>query len=158
MDFVYQEFREGKCLCVQNFWVLMWQCSKAWEWFEWLSVGSWLLHSHVWWLGWVIRRLGLPPECLHMASSCVLGFSQSGSWISEGHLEKDCSMRLRQQLQGFFPTRFRNHAVTPPLHCFGYKWVTNVGLSSKGGKLNSTSWWASGNVGWEIVLWAIFRK
>lgn len=101
-------------------------------------------------------------DCHQSACTWLLHVSWASHRVAAGsqrkHLEKDCSMRLRQKLQGFFSTRLRNHAVTPPLHCFGYKWVANVGLSSKGGKLNSTSWWASGSVRWEIVLWAIFRK
>lgn len=82
-EFYVSRIQRGQVSLLQNVWVLIWECSKDWEWFGWLSVGSWLLHSHVWWLGWVIRRLGLLPECLHMASSCGLGCSQCGSWIWE---------------------------------------------------------------------------
>ena len=59
MDFVYQEFREGKCLCSRASGFSSGNV-QDWDWFEWLSVGSWLLHSvfSVWWLGRVMRRLG----------------------------------------------------------------------------------------------------
>lgn len=83
---------------------------------------------------------------LHVAWAVAAGSGRK-------HLETDCSTRLRQKLQGFFLTRLWSHAVTPPLHSFDYKWVTKAGLGSRGGKLNSTSWWGKSKVILRKAVW-----
>lgn len=47
-----------------------------------------------------------------------LGLLIVAAGSERGHVERECSLGLRQKLQGFSPARLRNHTVTPLLHYF----------------------------------------
>lgn len=63
------------CLCSRMSGSSSEKVPKNGRWFESLSVGImwWFLHPQVWWLEWVIQRLGLLLGCQSMASSCGSG-------------------------------------------------------------------------------------
>lgn len=96
---------------LQNVWILIWECSKCWDCLSgWVLGAGFFIDMSGGWAEW-FEGLDYYQSCLHMASSCGLGYD---SCIWEEHLETECSMRLRQKLRGFFLTSLRNHAVTPP--------------------------------------------